>query len=616
MACSVPEAAALPLSLVPRSGESLPGFLVRLAGRSRVHGIGGLVRLAKLRQPGSALERADLSPLARLVGCDPGVLAGMVYVPADRPAHHRFSGGLVHREQIDLRRRRACPACLREADHHRDVWDLSLAGCCPTHALLLVSACGRCSAPLHWQTTSLTRCDRCGADLLSGPEAACTGSEASATQDFQALAIGDPVPWLPASLRDADRSDLMRLSMALGMVASGWEGQRRPECVAGAGPAAAARIVAGGVAVLRDWPTALEEILRCAARDADARGGRFGARRGLGNLYDLLVGLPGGVIRDAVAEVARGVLASDPVTASRLRKSRLLALVAPDGAPLSLKDAARALGTTGQRVKRLASAGALAVSGVEGRGLPAAVDPAAVKALAARRARLVNMRQAAALLAVSRDRLRRLVEHGMLAPVHRATEDRLGSWAFDVRDLAELLRRLEARLAPGGGGETVGFEAAVEAARRRGIGLADFLRLALECDLRPTAIDAGQIGLKRLRFSAREVRALCRATEAAGSALTLQAAAELLGLKWEQVRHLVRVGLLRAKDGGVPVMEVHAFAREFVAASELARERRTSPRAVMGWLRAVGIRPVTGPGVDGGRKAFFRRADLPGRACA
>lgn len=611
MRCSAPDAEALPLSLVPRGGESLPGFLVRLAGRSRVHGITGLARLARLRHPGSALERPDLSPLARLIGCDAGVLAGMVYVPAARPAHHRFLCGEVHREQIDLRRRRACLGCLREADHHRAVWDLSLAGCCPSHGLLLVSACGRCGAPLRWRTTSLTWCDRCGADLLSGPETACTGGEASATQDFQVLAIGGPAPWLPASLRDADRSDLMRLVMALGMVASGWEGQRRPESVAEAGPAAAARIVAGGVAVLRDWPTALEEILRCAARDADARGGRFGARRGLGNLYDLLAGLRGGVIRDAVAEVARAVLASDPVTASRLRKSRLLALVAPDGAPLSLKDAARALGTTGQRVKRLAGAGALAVSGVEGRGLPAAVDPVTVKALAARRARLVNMRQAAALLGVSRDRLRRLVEHGLLSPVHRATEDRLGSWAFDVRDLADLQRRLGAKLARGQGGETVGFEAAVEAARRRGIGLADFLRLALEGDLRPTAIDAGQVGLKRLRFAAREVRALCRAREAAGSALTLQAAAELLGLKWEQVRHLARVGLVRAKDDRVPVAEVHAFALEFVAASELARERRTSPRAIMGWLRAAGIQPATGPGVDGGRKAFYRRADLP-----
>lgn len=402
----------------------------------------------------------------------------------------------------------------------------------------------------------------------------------------------------------------MRLIMVLGILASGWKGQRRPESVAEAGSSAAARIVESGVAVLRGWPDAFEEILRGAARDADARRGRFGARRGLGDLYDLLAALPSGAIRNAAAEVARGVLASDPVAASRLRKSRLLSAVASEKAPLSLKDAARVLGTTGQRLKKLASIGALPVSGVEGRGLPAAVDPIAVQALAARRLRLVNMRKAAALLSVSRNRLRRLVEHGLVSPVHRATEDRFGSWAFDVRDLADLQKRLERRLASEPAGETMGFEAAVEAARRRGIGLPDFLRLTMEGDLRPTGIDASEVGLKRLRYSASAVRALCRIREAAGSVLTLQAAAELLGLKWEQVRHLVRRGLLDGKETGIPVAAVHAFGKEFVAASELARERRTSPRALMERLRAKGIRPATGPGVDGGRKAFYRRAEV------
>ncbi len=609
---SGPEVEALPLSLAPQGGESLPGFLVRLAGRSRVHGIAGLARRTRLRQPGSAFEHADLMPLAQLAGCDPVLLAGMLYAPTTRHAHHRFLGGEVHREQIDLRRRRACPACLGETDYHRAVWDLSLVGCCPVHRLLLTSACGRCGKPLRWQT-SLTRCDHCQADLLSVQQPACTESEALATEKFQWLAGGDPVPWLPEVLAEADRSDLMRLVMALGILGSGWEGQRRPEGVAAAGSSAAARIVVHGIAVLEEWPTAFEDILRGAARGSDARRGRFGARRGLGDLYDLLAALPGGAIRNAVAEVARGVLASDPVAASRLRKSRLLAPLATDRAPLSLKDAARTLGTTGQRVKKLASIGALKVSGVEGRGLPAAVDPTAVQAFAARQLRLVDMRKAAALLSVSRDRLRRLVEHGLVSPVHRATEDGFGSWAFDVRDIAGFQVRLEGKMATGTIGEAMGFEAAVEAARRRSIRLPDFLRLILEGDLQPTAINASEVGLKRLRFSIRDVRALCRTREAARSVLTMQAASELLGLKWEQVRHLVRQGLLDAKETGIPVAAVHGFAKEFVAAAELARERRTSPRALVGWLHAKGIRPATGPGVDGGRKAFYRRADLPNR---
>ena len=90
----------------------------------------------------------------------------------------------------------------------------------------------------------------------------------------------------------------------------------------------------------------------------------------------------------------------------------------------------------------------------------------------------------------------------------------------------------------------------------------------------------------------------------------MQAAADVLGLKWEEVRHLARVGLLGVREGRIPMRDVKAFSKDFIAASAVARHRRTSSRAVVANLARAGVTPATGPGVDGGRKIFFRRADL------
>ncbi|WP_431271776.1 hypothetical protein [Dankookia sp. P2] len=190
------------------------------------------------------------------------------------------------------------------------------------------------------------------------------------------------------------------------------------------------------------------------------------------------------------------------------------------------------------------------------------------------------------MLGISRGRLLALVDGGLLAPIHRATADSLGRWAFDSADIQRLLGALEARCSGGADVPVIGFEAAAEAMRRRDVSLPAFLRMVLDGQVRPVAVDAGQVGLKRLRFAASAVREACRAREAETGRLTVQAAAERMGLKWEVVRHLVRVGLIAAEDGTVPVAALDAFSRTYVAASEAAREAGTSPRALIARLHA------------------------------
>lgn len=94
--------------------------------------------------------------------------------------------------------------------------------------------------------------------------------------------------------------------------------------------------------------------------------------------------------------------------------------------------------------------------------------------------------------------------------------------------------------------------------------------------------------------------------------LSVPHAAELLGLKQEVAYHLFRRGILMTvfDESAGPVMKeahIEGFQQRFVLASELALKAGISSRAVVVKLRASGIEPVSGPGVDGGRQVVFER---------
>ena len=76
------------------------------------------------------------------------------------------------------------------------------------------------------------------------------------------------------------------------------------------------------------------------------------------------------------------------------------------------------LGTSGVGVRRLMKAGVLPGAESDGRGVPMLIERAAVEQAAA--GKLLDLAETATVLGISKARLRRLVEAGVLAPVHRA----------------------------------------------------------------------------------------------------------------------------------------------------------------------------------------------------
>lgn len=93
--------------------------------------------------------------------------------------------------------------------------------------------------------------------------------------------------------------------------------------------------------------------------------------------------------------------------------------------------------------------------------------------------------------------------------------------------------------------------------------------------------------------------------------------AEAMAVKQEVAYHLVRQGLLhtttaetRRRNQRVAMQQLQEFKAEYVWLRDLAQGAHTSPKHLRALLDQEGIRPISGPDIDGGRQTLFRRACL------
>ena len=73
--------------------------------------------------------------------------------------HAKIGGETLYRDQVSVKHRRWCPACLEELPYHRVWWDVMAVSACPDHGLAIVETCG-CKRPPLWRSTPLMGCAR------------------------------------------------------------------------------------------------------------------------------------------------------------------------------------------------------------------------------------------------------------------------------------------------------------------------------------------------------------------------------------------------------------------------------------------------------------------------
>ncbi len=253
----------LPLRNMPVPGESLTGFMIRLAERNGVDKpqlLASSIGNPFTTPQAMAFSPFDLEPMSEAIGVETTALLHMTYWPIGRGPKVRFLSATVDHRLVSLKRRKVCPECLAEEPYHRAVWDLRLVSACPRHEVRLIDCCQECGRHFGWQTSSIVRC-ACGADIRK------MGAEPVPTAELSGLSFvhgklhldGFPVPktW---PLSKLSFSDALSLLLHLGWFGSGVRQRFAPVLLSRRG-VAPHRYLQIGIEACTDWPVSFHRYL-------------------------------------------------------------------------------------------------------------------------------------------------------------------------------------------------------------------------------------------------------------------------------------------------------------------------------------------------------------------
>lgn len=202
--------AKLPLRREPILGESLNGFIARLAEANRFNRVEWVANAARIRFPRIWYPDKQVESLAAVAGLEFDALKTIAASPPWQKGSTVVS--TVHGHDIStdafLRKgRRICPQCLTEASYHRMAWDMRFVRSCIHHLNRLVADCPACGRKLDWRTSSVRRCF-CDFDLTTAPTVTVAAEVLAATRLLQSMLVDHDLE-LPVLLAGLDLDEVL-----------------------------------------------------------------------------------------------------------------------------------------------------------------------------------------------------------------------------------------------------------------------------------------------------------------------------------------------------------------------------------------------------------------------
>lgn len=539
-------------------------------------------------------------------------------------AMSEFSGPADNRFQIPVNtfglqpidfthmHRRWCPSCVALGRWMRPIWRLKIATICNTHRTRLIQSCQACGAYPDLQTILQGVCT-CGYHFGEVASQA-THMELQLSRALEESLTRTTTLDLGGTDVHFNTQQLSRFILYTGRLIKGPSLRRPGKIRELEAVSVATGLVVGSAKLLADWPSAfwhcLEGFVEAAPADASIR-------RVFGALYNVLYrDLSDPIfqfLRDAfeqfLLEHWRGELCG---------RHRLFSLhTIQEHRYQGVARVARSAGIGSKTLRRMVHQDRFPANHFQhssARHL-ITVDKETLERLLPDPNEYVDLRSTARLFGLKRSRLRELVAHGALLADAKPNFARSNHWHFRRCELTGLLaeiRQGSVGIVDGVGSVTLNH--ALRYWRISGMELGKLIRAVkqqeIEHDLPLT------YRLSEMKFREDGLRTWLRQTrETATSWVSVARAAELLCLKEQVVYELVSRNFLVAevisRNGHavrrLALQSLQDFENTFIALSQLAKHRKTSAKSLM---RVLEARPVTGPGVDGGRQYFFKRADL------
>lgn len=609
--------------LDPFADESLTGFVARTVGE---HGFNNPIRflhglhLGITRIGALAKGAYDVDQLAEFLGLRQEEMSRLRY--KDDNGQCRVLGHEISADFVMTGRRRVCPRCLEEAPYHRAVWDIAPMTACAIHGVMLLDRCPGCSKRLHWTYGSAVHCGnrRCvDGDLSTHDAPSVPASEMAGIVAVDSL-FHHGIPFQDGPLAGLAVGQLLRLVFDLGCIATRTRLLVRPREAAERDPARMPQLLVEGWAACQSWPSGLHRILKRLQLDAKKRPGRYGIRKHFG-------GLPGWAWRvqdepygALLTETLVDFAAAVPGFASRMRAVRRRQEAKDVDRPLSIAESAKRLGVASTRLRNVAQEGGLFILEPSGKGAPALLSEQVVQSLETDLAGHLIKAEAKRMLGVGRHAMDDLIQGELLCPVEgpelrenarflRADVEGL------IQSVAAHVSQLRARRPKG----AITLMSGVQRLGAVGVRLDELVAAAMQGQLVPAFVEPRRLGLARYLYAFADIRALVDGMPRPPKAtMSIDEAAKRLGVKQEVAYHWARRGILATvrasatREAGARVTEeaLQAFRAEYVAGTEVAKQAGLRARWVVVHLEKRGVRPVSGPSVDDGRQALFKRSDV------
>lgn len=559
----------------------------------------------------------DLSELSEACLLPSSRLSLMSYWPR---GHQRcnFLGRSVDRDMISVQRRRICPTCLRDSQHHRAFWDLAIIDACPLHGTPLIRVCPDCGQSPRWNAAAPHLCG-CGYDLSrcrAEPLKADLSGIVAVARILGCLShdTADPSMMPFGSIAGLDTNDSVSLIFHLGWWASGARRMPRPIVLASRG-FTFREVLARGLRACRDWPEGFIDLLDRLRAGAPGRPGRFGVHKEFGPMAIWLETLPGGPLSDLVAAGLAAYAASRGGTSTRSTLDRLKA--ADSISTMTLTDAARLLHRSVVRVHAFLEKEGLTPASLHGKGAPIRIERQRILALKAEIESLVDISGLAVVLGCGEATARAVMASRRIPPAEGLAADLFGHPCWQRQEALRFVTTIEARRIASTGGQPICCIDALKILKAKGVQTSVMMDALISGRLQVIGIDTAAVGLRRIMVDKQAVKGLCVGDVGSRLPLSIPEAGRLLGVKDQVTYAWVRSGLLRTcirsgqgqRGTGVDECALDDFRTGYLLGRELEAGLKVSRGRAAEQLIVAGVKPVSGPRIDSSPIYLFRRTE-------
>ncbi len=500
---------------------------------------------------------------------------------------------------------RWCPKCLSEGDYLRGEWGVKLCCVCAQHEVKLMDHCPQCTESQPLERCSVSTC-ACGYRL----ERASPEPVERALVDLhkilaQALTYrrGEPGRITPAIW--------IRMVMYLGRFDKDPFATRPGQQKRLHELHVSFELAKGASRILEKWPTNFEHLL---ARIRGARPLATHIDDAFGPLYRVLYRDLHDSSLDFLRQEFETYLHENWFGLLGRRNRRLQPRTIAAHLHRPPEEIAQAACASKATVRRLASLGIIrghAVTHASGR-TTMAVHRDDAKGVSACKADSLSLREAAHLLGLRRERVRELIDAGLLRAWIDPRRTSASVWWLSKEDACKLLSITELPMVSGLSKANMALATILRTWRLRTGEFPAIVRALLAGDVTIASTTTVGRGMGRAGIPTESLRSWLDAHRAQTSSwMSVDTAAKCLGVKQQVAYQLVYRGLLLAEeDNGVRRVSwdaLRAFGQRYISLAELAISQGMAPRRLLAILSA---RPVCGPTVDGARQYFYQRDDV------